>query len=212
MNTRSSVLGKIGIGITAHDVELGIGADGAGPVIAERNKIQSAGCQDCVISRLGVEGDAPAGQKIAGIGGIAAPGHGVHKIPALPAALHVTEYVFRLAGGGIDFAQGIHGAKLGARHHFVAQLDRLGAGQEHVVHSVVMGLVVGLSGAAGRKAADRIDLVEGQPVAAPLAEPLKQSPAVPQIAVDGVAAGPAVILQGQSGWQLVVMNGDQGCI
>ena len=156
-----------------------------------------------------MQGHAAAAKQVAGVGGVVAAGHHIDEKQAFAAALHLAEHVLRLAGGGVDLAQCVHGTKLGAGHHLVAQLDGLCAGKEHVVHGVVVGLVVCAGGAAGGVAAHGVDLVEGEPVAAPLADALKQGAAVVQVAVDGVAALPAVVLLGQSGGQLIVMDGDE---
>lgn len=200
---------QIGVLVSADHVELGLGAHGAGAIVAEGHKVQRAALQDLVIARLGVQGHTAAAKQVAGVGGVVAAGHHIDEEQAFAAALHLAEHILRLAGGGVDLAQGIHGTKLGAGHHLVAQLDGLCAGKEHVVHGVVVGLVVGAGGAAGGVAAHGVDLVEGEPVAAPHADALKQGAAVVQVAVDGVAALPAVVLLGQSGGQLIVMDGDE---
>ena len=91
----------------------------------------------------------------------------------------------------------------------MAQFHGACAGKEHIVHRVVVGLVVALVGTASRKAADRVDFIKGKPVFAALAVPLKQCFAVPHVAVDGVAAGPSIVFQGQCNRQLIVMDRDQ---
>ena len=77
------------------------------------------------------------------------------------------------------------------------------------MHCIVVGLIVTLVGTASCKATNRVDFVEGKPIFAALAIPLKQRFAVPHIAVDGVAAGPSIIFQRQCNRQFIVMNRDQ---
>ena len=210
--------------VAAHILDILMGGDAVGHIIAEGVEVHRAFFQDVSVLGLLQDGDAVLGEPALHIAGIlAAHLHiGAEPVSDLHLLL-VGDHIGRVTGQRIAGDKADHVAHLELGIVVVGILDRLGASHELVMKCLkTLLLVVGHIGGGAFKAFDRagfedrahghgaaVDLVEGQPVLDLILVPLKNGLAVVHIELDEFPAGPAVVFFHQRIGQLVVTDGNQ---
>ena len=187
----------------------------AAVVVAQRYKIDRALFQSLLVAGVEVDMNVVLIVIAQGVTGIVAANHDVTVQIFHLVVAHIPVHILGAMADGIGQVGAEHHADLVGRVDLMGNLGGLGAGDHLIVDALILGLqqvvdlVAGNAQMVEALVDDEVDLVDEDPLMDLALVALEQHLAVLHKEVNDLAAGPAVVFQGQIQRHLIVADRDQ---